>query len=178
MFRLLREVPIGCALCTIAWNRSVIGCNLCRIHGASIVRRRDILLIGASLAIVGGAAAYGWRFFKDKFEEFNGVSREVLADVADNGWSKEAMLRHASPALKRWLDDPAHGGAFAPLQSFGKLRSFGGVSSFNENFSGASSSATLAADAEFAAGPSHVDMALSWVGSGWAVDSIHVQLTK
>jgi len=66
---------------------------------------KDIALVAVCVALVAGIAFFGWHFFSGKYEEFNAVAKPIIVDVADSGWSNEAVGRHASPALKRQVDD-------------------------------------------------------------------------
>ena len=136
---------------------------------------KDIALVGVCVALVAGIAFFGWSFFSGKFDEFNAVAKPIIVDVADSGWSNEAVGRHASPALKRLLDDPAHKDALAALRPLGRLKAYQGVQSFKQNTGGGTTTASLDAEAEFEHGKANVSMTLSWIKDGWNLDSFHAK---
>ena len=136
---------------------------------------KDIALVAVCVALVAGIAFFGWHFFSGKYEEFNAVAKPIIADVADSGWSNEALARHASPALKRQVDDPAHKDALAALRPLGRLKTYEGVRSFNQNTRDGTTTVSLAAEAEFEHGKANVVMSLSWVQDHWNLDSFYVK---
>ena len=136
---------------------------------------RDIVLVGVCLAIVAVPGYFGWHYFSGKYAEFDAVAQPIIGDVADSGWSNEAVARHASPKLKILLDDPAHKDALAAVRQLGKLKAFQGVQGFNETTGGGKTTASLNADAEFEHGKANVSLSLSWIDDGWSLDSFYAQ---
>jgi hypothetical protein len=141
-------------------------------------RLRDIVLVGVCLAILGAAGLFGWHYFSGKFDEFNDVAKPIVEDIADHDWSKEAMLRHASPGLRRWFEEPGHADSLASLRPFGRLKSFSGVTGFNQNSSDTATTASVTAGAEFDSGKADVVMLLSWGDDHWSLDKLTVTPAK
>jgi len=134
--------------------------------------------IGLGLLAYGGyrgvTGAIGW--FAGKSEEFEKLTRPMLIDLADKGWTTTALRKYAAPAFATQLDATPQFPAFDVLRQLGKVSSFGYVTGFRQNSTPTSSTATVTRSLTCEKGTANLQLDYIWGSDRWQLQGFHIAL--
>jgi len=149
------------------------------------MKNQTKLWLGAVLAAcLEVGASLDWNSLShsstDLNTDFDALAKPILIDVADDGWTNAAAARHALPALKNLLEDPAHKEAFAGARYLGKLKSYSGIgyiqhSGLFQSPNDANRSTSVVANAVFEHGRAKITIDLVRSGDQWVLAGLYAR---
>jgi len=109
----------------------------------------------------------------DVREELDVFIEPVLMEAAANGWSDEAVARHASPGYLLELESSAAAGPLDELRNLGPIQRYDGVETFNvQSGGGGGGTAMASVEVAFGSGERTLSVGLERIESRWYLGSL------
>jgi len=141
------------------------------------------LLIGMLVgAIALGTLGYGgfrgitgaFAWIQAEQTAFDRLSRPILVDLAEQGWTARALEAYAGEANAVRLAQGPLVDAFDKLRALGKITKIAGMSGFKENVTPASGMAVVVRDVTFEKGKARIELDFLWKDGRWQLEDLRI----
>jgi len=120
----------------------------------------------------GVSSAFAW--IQAEQTAFDRLSRPILVDLAEQGWTARALETYAGEANAIRLAQGPLASAFDRLRGFGKVTKIAAMSGFRENVTPASGMAVVVREVTFEKGKARIELDFVWKEKRWQLEDLRI----
>ena len=144
-------------------------------------RNRFVITMLAGTLTLGALGFGGYRGITSAFAwiqaeqtAFDRLSRPILVDLAEQGWTARALETYAGEANAVRLAQGPLAEAFDKLRALGKVTKISAMSGFKENVTPASGMAVVVREVTFEKGKARIELDFVWKDDRWQLDDLRI----